>query len=391
VPGAPLVIRESNVSQSTDGGRAQRLKLRRRAKELLPTEAIGACGTCLHYLTRQQDGVKMPHAVIMLTRGEEKKTAFVAGIAQCGRIWDCAVCSARISAGRRDELGALVKAHVAAEGRVYMAAMTIPHGKFDDLKVLRRAVSRIWTKVQTGRAWMDAKQRCGLIGMVRAMEVTHGKNGWHPHLHILFFFGKNAPTELIELFGKWLFERWAARVYEAGHGECNINVFQFEQARSTEQAAGYAVKWGSEHEMLGAQGKAGKNGNKTPWQLLIESAAGNKRSGELFVAYSKGMKGARQLTYTKGLRKFYALPDEKTDEELAAEPTKEERDSVDGGKPRPVCQISGRVLFLLEKRGVMAAMLEAVEADPCWETVRDFLETNYIHLDFLCGPPFSER
>ena len=35
----------------------------------------------------------------------------------------------------------------------------------------------------------------GKIGHIKALEVTHGRNGWHPHYHILIFTHQELPPD----------------------------------------------------------------------------------------------------------------------------------------------------------------------------------------------------
>ena len=87
------------------------------------------------------------------------------------------------------------------------------------------------------------------------------------------------------------------------------------------RAAAYASKWGLENELTKSHTKTGKNGSKTPWDLLrdILSKSENwKRSAVLFKTYADAFKGRRQLYWSNGLRAMLALNSESTDEELAS-------------------------------------------------------------------------
>lgn len=374
--GSLVNVKGSVSAPSTGGGKkVSRRRLLAVAKKLRPREAIRLCGSTLHF---HANAVQLK----MIGNAAGKKEAVSCGLYRCGRIWDCPSCAASISMGRRQELGELIKNQGAAGGQVWMTALTIPHGKFDELKGLRCAVSNIWRKVQQGRAWKDAKLRAGFQGSVRALEVTHGKNGWHPHIHLLFFFDGAAAESRLAEFGAWLFERWAGLVAEADLGKCNANVFRFERAQSTENAANYVTKWGSEWEMLGAQGKVGKNGNRTPWQLLDDCRRGDRGAGQLFVTYSEGMKGARQLTYSRGLRQKFSLREPGSDEDViremeALEASPDEGDSIGF--------LSPGVFFQLDRRDLMPDLLEAIEAAPAWETVLEFLRRKGIQPDHYCS------
>jgi hypothetical protein len=45
---------------------------------------------------------------------------------------------------------------------------------------------------------MAMDDRWGRLGSTRALEVTRSAgNGWHPHLHVLLYFGEQLPAEQV--------------------------------------------------------------------------------------------------------------------------------------------------------------------------------------------------
>src|SRR5690606_18056122 len=57
----------------------------------------------------------------------------------------------------------------------------------------------------------------GITGTVRKVEVTHGGNGWHPHLHITFLsLAPLSESELAEVEG-YVFAAWRDVVEAAGY------------------------------------------------------------------------------------------------------------------------------------------------------------------------------
>jgi hypothetical protein len=77
-------------------------------------------------------------------------------------------------------------------------------------------VSRAWASLVAGRHRRELCRRFGLVGYVRAVEVTHGRRGWHPHLHVLLL--TQAPLDLDELrdLHRFLRDRWGRRVTALG-------------------------------------------------------------------------------------------------------------------------------------------------------------------------------
>jgi hypothetical protein len=169
----------------------------------------------------------------------------------------------------------------------------------------------------SGAPWKRAKAAAGCSGYVRALEVTHGHgNGWHPHLHAIFLLDSEDGAAM---FGEWLFDVWSRKVEKTGLGQCERSIWKFERAAHYDAAADYVVKGNFDMELTRGHMKVAKGGGRTPWQLLNDADRGDAHAVMLFREFANAFKGARQVTYSQGLRARYGLADEQTDEELATE------------------------------------------------------------------------
>lgn len=235
------------------------------------------------------------------------------------------MCAPRIMAGRAEELQALNEAHREAKGELYLATLTLPHDEGDDLKPLRKQVSRAWSNVTRGAPWKRWRERLGILGTVRALEVTHGRNGWHPHLHVALYCAQRLDDSVRAELCEFLARQWRryvtertpeGKVYRAPSVEHGVTVQPLASAQ-------YLAKMGLAAELTLAGTKEGRSDHRTPWQILRDLTDAAFRKGEtaedrqLWSEFARSMKGARQLTYSKGLRQRYALPEELSDEALA--------------------------------------------------------------------------
>ena len=291
-----------------------RYVLQAAAKELLPRERVGIC---LRLPRAQHVEVwKNPHG------------AHYGGLCVCGSIWQCPMCAAKVSERRRVELSEAVKRWMVGDdqaqrpgGHVLLVTFTLRHKAGQSYKMLVDTLNEAYKQVQQGAGWKGIKQRHGIVGTVRAFEPTHGRNGWHPHLHVLFFV---APG--IDL-GKFTFDikaRWL-RVVERLGGDATWEHGVDVQSASSE-IADYVAKFGREpkwtvaHEVAKAPSKRGRVGGRTPIELLYDYAfKQDKKAGELWRLYAMTMSGRRQLTWSRGLRELLGMRDEQTDEEVATE------------------------------------------------------------------------
>lgn len=285
--------------------RAQRFALKSVVNRLLPTSRTSKC--CRW---------RVPKQSLQVHRSIEHGKAFYSGLQVCASVWACPVCAAKISERRRAELVTSVALAKSMGMHVKLLTLTVPHGLGDDLPTLLVQIRNAWRRTTTGRAGKDFRKLLGIKGTIRALEVTHGQNGFHPHLHVLLFLEQDATNNCIQgLFTPI----WQDACVKAGlprpsdaHG-CRVD--------DGSKAAAYASKWGLESEMTKSHTKQGRNGSRTPWDFLravLERSEGWQQSAHLFRTYAAAFKGQRQLYWSNGLRALLALGEEETDEEVAA-------------------------------------------------------------------------
>ncbi len=99
-----------------------------------------------------------------------------------------------------------------------------------------------------------------------------------------------------------------------------------ELAETTRELADYLAKLGL--ELNGIADKTSKPGHFTSWDIARRAAEGEARFIGLWKEHAAAMLGARQLTWSRGLREAVGLEQERSDEELAQDelaPTEIER------------------------------------------------------------------
>lgn len=302
----------------------RRFWLQSAARDLLPRESVSSC---LRRVIPIRAGVDVLYAPAV-------QAAHYSGLMVCKSVWLCPVCSAKISERRREDLTLGLQNFYAAKGvkRVLLVTFTLSHHKNDNLSTVKRALIKARKLLVSGRWAKQFAAEHHIIGMVRSLEVTYGDNGWHPHMHVLYFFDQEIA---IIPFEENIKARWGQCVAAAGsfaswdYG-CDVRYSDKEVAnyvakfgrqpewKENDQVLS-ADKWSISHEVTKGPSKVSKNGGSTPLQLLSDFSYGNSVSGALFVQYAMNFKGERQLVYSPGLRDRLGLDVEKTDDELAVE------------------------------------------------------------------------
>lgn len=256
-------------------------------------------------------------------------------VAVCGSVWTCPVCSRRIGLQRQRHVRMAYEAFIGGaesggegdrRGDAVMVTFTLRHGAGDDLAALferlkgadglqqktyaykrlvgyKRTVAKVKVKVAS---------ELGYVGRVSATEVTYGRNGWHPHLHQLWFFERRLAPGEIERLRSELFAVWRDACLKVGLAAplefsrsgraLGVDVRRALSADEYLTKFGHERQWGVEREMASAHVKRARRGGRTPFQLLADYARGDQAAGGLFRVFAEASLGKHQLDFSKGLR-----------------------------------------------------------------------------------------
>ena len=284
--------------------RAYRYVLKSVANELLPRYRVYRCHCW-----------RVPDSPLQVLKAKESCRAYYVGLQVCASVWHCPICASKISERRRVELREAMDKAQTLGLSAYLLTLTVPHGLGDDINRMLDQMMQAWRSFTTHRAGKSALASIGRRGFVRALEVTHGKNGFHPHFHVLLFL-ENPPTP--EEAQKILSPVWQAACERVGlprpsedHG-CRVD--------NGSKAASYVAKgsWGLDAEMTKGHLKRSKSKEgRTPTDFLSDYLLGDEQAGKLFQVYAKAFHGRRQLYWSNGLRALLGMQKSLTDEEAA--------------------------------------------------------------------------
>lgn len=299
-----------------------------------------------------------------------------AGLATCGSVWVCPVCNAKIMGRRALEWGSMIAAWQAEENSVGFMTFTMRHTRTDRLSESWDAVAGAWSKVTSGKGWLLDKSAHAVRHVLRVVEVTYGPNGWHVHLHVLVFVeGRPGLAGLVRLHGS-MFGRWRSALKRSGFRAPTMAGQDVREA-GTEWVADYLAKTTDRARAVGrelawSQGKTARSvfGTRTPWTFLDGIAAGDADELDRWHAWEKGSAGRRQVTYTKGMRDYFRLSTEQTDEQIAAEQMGTAEDDV-------VTITAAGWLRLLTVDGTSLGPLQAMERGG-WSAVKSYLDARAV-------------
>lgn len=259
-----------------------------------------------------------------LEAGGFEKTR-LGSLAVCGSHL-CPVCAPRVASQRTDEVKAVL-AKAKAQGLVpVMLTLTVKHQRGDALPALLGGLKSALRRWKQHRAYKAARPR--LHGVIAATEATHGRNGWHPHHHLILLV-EGTRWQALRLVAT-LRKPWEAALKGEGL-ECGRAGFK---ATAADDAARYMAKWDVAPEVANSPAKKGRDkSSRTPAQLLRDGYQGDKRAAALWAEWAAAMKGKSVLRFSPGLKAWAGLLDI-SDEEAAQAPDDEAVliDLIDGGE-----------------------------------------------------------
>lgn len=249
--------------------------------------------------------------------------AHYAGIATCGSISACPVCSAKIRAKRADEISQAVARWDSQGGAVYMATFTVQHDFGMRLGPLLGMIANSFRVVLQGRRWMRLKRRLGIVGNIRSLEVTVGLNGWHPHLHVLFMLKSDTDPQQLAEFIAYLRGSWQKAVMKAGYRKPSDHYgVKVDRCYNAGEAGEYIAKTQDGravgNELTREDLKQSRKG-RTPFDVLDDFRwTGDAADLALWHEYEKAMWRKQIITWSPGLKALLLVEDKK-DEEIAEE------------------------------------------------------------------------
>ena len=258
--------------------------LRSQTRWLAPSQRERGCGSlCVEHVDQEP--------AIQLKRVDGAPRARWLGLMTCGHIWTCPVCSQNLRAKRAERIAAAVRG---MGGRWQMLTITLRHREGMPLHTLMVGLMSAWRRTRQGgriqRLWSDA-----VTGSARAVEVTHGENGWHPHVHVLL-----RTSEWTDDDKDALLVRWQTAVRRELGGACTpsderaLTWSDPFDAADAGQREFYLAKLGLEMSGIGKKSR-GASASRSHWDVARDAAEGDSRSVWLWREFQAATKGRRML------------------------------------------------------------------------------------------------
>jgi hypothetical protein len=221
---------------------------------------------------------------------------------------------------------------MARGGAVVFMTRTLRHHKGQRLADLWTGLAGAWRSMLGGQHWKKRGDTLGLHGLLRVIETTTGRNGWHVHVHSLLFVAGTVTDDQVDDFGGWSAARWSRAVVRQklpaplAIGQ-DVRVIRDVRDSALADYLSKMDEGGRPADALGlelthTQSKTARDAYSTRpvWDLLTDVSAGDADALDLWHEWETASKGRKQLFWSRGLRRDL-LGDvrERDDEQIAQE------------------------------------------------------------------------
>ncbi|MBB4064757.1 hypothetical protein [Gellertiella hungarica] len=284
------------------------------------------------------------------TTGEFR--AGVSGVYRCGSPWLCPVCAVWKALARAEKVKDVAKATFGRGGQVGLLVLTASHSKGMSLADVKKLIQNASSNARKGRAWINAQDVYGILGVVVGQEVTYSRvNGWHYHQHLCIpvdgptdeekaHAGEDAALlevlvrERAEKAARWLAASYKDQIRARGgkvsdrHG-CRVRV-----ADDWEDASGYTAKGSMAWEVSGGHKDVTKAASSmTPWDVAAAAIDGDAFMMQRWREYVDVMPGTRTCVVSAALGTKLDIP---ASESKEGEQELHERDDIVGRVGAPI-------------------------------------------------------
>ena len=265
------------------------------------------------------------------------KSVWYDGLQTCKNHWKCPCCSEKNGIERREEVTAYSTACRRCGGSVVFATLTFSHNRFDDLNVLMEKMKTVESNLSSQRAYKKLQRDYLVDGTIRNLEVKLGFNGWHPHLHVLYFLGCELSKDRIDSFKAELHNIWANECKKVGLKTDKTHGVDIRNGDFVNQ---YITKWSLANEVTGWMSKVGDK-SISPMDLLrmikaLSDFPNNedlvnmvKQLKALWKEYIQAFKGRKQLNVSPSLKKRYKELAEAIQEERKERQEREDQEEAE--------------------------------------------------------------
>ena len=249
------------------------------------------------------------HGIQIISNGTATR---ILGVRPCKHSWACPECTAREMSNYSKRIAAGIDALYKKDLVPFMMTLTVFHTIQQDCETSYNILRKAWELMDKQKTWRRKKKdgsyyvNAGAWSQfynefnckhtVKTLEITYGKHGWHPHIHMLVWVHKSKLQEVakwepkLQKLWEQCEDRAAKQIIGSQTNEYQIRKFLISKPTRDDyehqglyiskenngkikawSSAFYLCGWGGNNELTGLNLKQAHGTNMTPFQMLERS------------------------------------------------------------------------------------------------------------------------
>lgn len=147
-----------------------------------------------------RNSLRLPFVKSGTTIISDGEQSYTFGTNLCDSSWACPRCTAAVMAKYGEQLACLIDYLAKQHTFAYMFTLTMPHSIKTPVDLQIKTITKAWRALQKvninnkkeQNINVQIRRKLEIKHIVRCYEVTYGKNGYHTHIHALYFSKHNA-------------------------------------------------------------------------------------------------------------------------------------------------------------------------------------------------------
>ena len=265
---------------------------------------------------------------VFIMKDQDNNTRYF-GHTSCHSAWACPRCTAKVMAEKGSNIACLIDALAKWKNQYcFMATYTLPHTKYMTCEQAFTIIKKTWRLFTRGtkrKLYSTFRHTLNIKYCIRVYEFTYGENGWHPHLHVLYWTDKkNFYNGKIMGFAERLVESfWCSATYTAKKilgNEYTESVYaEWKKYPKTghrvvyistdangnpviQKSSRYISGWSGDKELTKEEQKKASEGHLTPYQIILKTEEDPENADkwlDLYTEYAKATFKSRRVEFTK--------------------------------------------------------------------------------------------
>jgi hypothetical protein len=227
----------------------------------------------------------------------EKGNVYLTNLQKCGMVWLCPVCLIKLNKHKLEWLKQTLEHYSKERRKMSFNTLTIQHKRYSRLGDTMEQLQSIYRAVYKNRKLQSLKKQ-HQIEWIYTMEITYGRNGWHPHFH--FVLVSKADNSSIKEYNELFKSLYKKEIEKRGLLYNEGVTIDIKGISNDKHISNYMTKQNAVYEITSNQNKTSYKASKNYLELVADYIDNGVDHTKILLEYSDATHRKRQHQTSRG-------------------------------------------------------------------------------------------